>query len=56
MSPNNGEQCRGLNDSGSHSNDHGVFTQQIGGGSGFIVFYSWLLLLTMHCASGHLEY
>ena len=31
MSPNNGEQCRGLNDSSSHSNDLGVFTQQIGG-------------------------
>lgn len=26
------------------------------GGSEFIVWYSWLLLLIMHCASGHLEY
>ena len=31
MSPKNGERCRGRNDSSSHSNVLGIFTQQIGG-------------------------
>ena len=60
MSPNNGEQCRGLNDSSSHSNDLGVFTQQIGGlGIHCVLFLAAAVdnaLCLWAFRAGHLEY